>query len=275
MRKIVIAALFVVMLAACGSAAQGPTAGGGATTQPLPPGQPTTEAPVAPTKQPTSEPAPTGGPATAPSSEAAPSGGASVRPPDDLVATAQRQLATYLKLTPDQIVLQSANREEWPDGSLGCPAEGMAYPQVVTEGFRLLFADPSQTQSYEVHTATGPAHMVLCQNGKPADLSVAENPASVAPPPATTAPAGDAAGHVTELARAALAQELGVNVGDITVVSADEQEWSDSSLGCPKEGEVYLQVITPGYLVTLEAEGQRYEYHTDSGQRIVRCELPQ
>jgi hypothetical protein len=261
--------LFAATLAACGSAAGGSTAGGGPTTQPLPPGQATATAPTTgagqrPTAQPTNALAPTGGPA-APSSEPGPSGaGTSVRPPDDLVAAAQRQLAAYLKLAPDQLVLQSANRQEWPDGSLGCPAEGMAYPQVVTEGFRLVFTNPSQTQPYEVHTAARPGQMVLCQNGKPADLSVAENPASAAP-------AGDIAGQVTELARATLAQELGVNAADITVVSVDEQEWSDSSLGCPKEGEVYLQVITPGYLVTLEAQGQRYQYHTDSGGRVVRC----
>jgi hypothetical protein len=34
---------------------------------------------------------------------------------------------------------------------------------------------------------------------------------------------------------------------------------------------LYMQVITPGYRVTLEHNGQRYQVHTDAGQRAVRC----
>ena len=261
MRKIILATLLATMLAACGQAAQTPTTSGGATAPPSSPAPATaapepTAAPAAP--EPTSAPAPTG-PA---------SGGVSVRPPDDLVAAAQRLLATHLNLQPDQLVLQSANRQEWPDGGLGCPAEGMVYPQVITEGFMLVFTDAAQAQSYEVHTASTPAQLVLCQNGQPIDLS-ASNAAGAQP--GATEPAGDAAQQMMDLARAALAQELNVKPEDITVASVAQQDWSDSSLGCPKEGEAYLQVITPGYLVTLEAQGQRYEYHTDSTQRVVRC----
>jgi hypothetical protein len=35
---------------------------------------------------------------------------------------------------------------------------------------------------------------------------------------------------------------------------------------------MYAQVITPGYRVVLEAGGQRYEYHTDTGRFVVLCE---
>ena len=48
---------------------------------------------------------------------------------------------------------------------------------------------------------------------------------------------------------------------DIVVVEDNEVEWPDSSLGCPKPGMVYLQVITPGRLIVLEVAGTRYEYH--------------
>ena len=33
-----------------------------------------------------------------------------------------------------------------------------------------------------------------------------------------------------------------------------------------------LQVITPGYKITLEAQGKRYEYHSDTNRRVVRCD---
>ncbi|HFD38895.1 MAG TPA: hypothetical protein ENJ31_03470 [Anaerolineae bacterium] len=51
-------------------------------------------------------------------------------------------------------------------------------------------------------------------------------------------------------------------------------QWRDSSLGCPESGQNYLMVITPGYRIYLEAEGQVYEYHADEN-RVVRCDNPQ
>jgi len=49
-----------------------------------------------------------------------------------------------------------------------------------------------------------------------------------------------------------------------------EKSWSDTSLGCPRPGMFYAQVITPGYLITLEVKGEKYEYHTDL-ERIILC----
>ena len=60
--------------------------------------------------------------------------------------------------------------------------------------------------------------------------------------------------------------------GAITWSGTEKIEWNDSSLGCPKPGMNYLQVVTPGYRITLEAQGRRYEYHTDSTSHVVRCD---
>jgi len=191
--------------------------------------------------------------------------------PDELVAAAQRQLAAYLKLAPDQLVLQSATREEWPDGALGCPKEGIAYPQVVTPGFLLVFTDAAQAQSYAVHTGMDAQQMLLCANNQPVDLGSAA--AQEAPGMVNDATALDADGRrALELAKAALARELGIQPSEVSFVQGGPTEWNDSSLGCPKPDQAYLQVITPGYLLTLQANGQAYEYHTDMGNRAVRCE---
>jgi hypothetical protein len=77
---------------------------------------------------------------------------------------------------------------------------------------------------------------------------------------------------VVRLAKEDLAQRLGLAVGQIQLVSVEVVEWSDTSLGCPQPGMMYAQVITPGYRVVLEAEGQRYEYHTDTGNYVVLCQ---
>ena len=68
-----------------------------------------------------------------------------------------------------------------------------------------------------------------------------------------------------------LTARANVSADAIIVKSAEPVEWSDSSLGCPIEGMMYAQVITPGYLIVLQANGQEYEYHA-STTHVMYCE---
>lgn len=72
-------------------------------------------------------------------------------------------------------------------------------------------------------------------------------------------------------ARADLSKRANVPDSAITVVSVEPTEWSDASLGCPQAGMMYAQVVTPGYLIVLEANGQTYDYHTSNTQ-VMYCE---
>ena len=60
---------------------------------------------------------------------------------------------------------------------------------------------------------------------------------------------------------------------EITVISTEEVEWGDASLGCPEPGTMYAQVITPGYFVVLESGGETYDYHTgiEPEGPLVQC----
>jgi hypothetical protein len=77
---------------------------------------------------------------------------------------------------------------------------------------------------------------------------------------------------VIRMAREDLAQRLAVSEDQINVVETVEVEWSDSSLDCPQPGMEYLQVITPGYRIVLEASGSQYEYHSNRDAYVVYCE---
>lgn len=95
----------------------------------------------------------------------------------------------------------------------------------------------------------------------------------VAEPAAPSAPVEGIAGSQAALAAAVadLARQTGLPADQITVASVEPMQWPDASLGCPQEGMMYAQVITPGYLVMLEAQGQKYEYHTDQRSTVVWC----
>jgi hypothetical protein len=77
--------------------------------------------------------------------------------------------------------------------------------------------------------------------------------------------------QVVQIAIEELARELDLTPGEISVLSVETVEWPDTSLGCPEQGMMYAQVITPGYRVVLQAEGQVYECHTDRDDRIAPC----
>jgi hypothetical protein len=90
-------------------------------------------------------------------------------------------------------------------------------------------------------------------------------------PTATQVEVQDEAEGVVRQAREDLAQRIGMDTDRIRLVTVEEMEWSDSSLGCPSPGMMYAQVVTPGFRVRFEAGRQEYEYHTDAAQLIVLC----
>lgn len=71
-------------------------------------------------------------------------------------------------------------------------------------------------------------------------------------------------------AQAALAQKLGLSLENVAIQNVEPALWSDSCLGLGAADESCAQVLTSGYLVTLLAEGQVYEYRTDLDGKVVR-----
>lgn len=70
----------------------------------------------------------------------------------------------------------------------------------------------------------------------------------------------------------ALSARIGGSVDEIDVVRARQVEWPDACLGLAEEGEACAEVITPGWEVTLRANGQEYVFHTNEEGSAVRME---
>ncbi len=83
---------------------------------------------------------------------------------------------------------------------------------------------------------------------------------------------GPVPGEIETAARKLLADELGVDEGDFRLDSSEGVGWSDTSLGCPKEGYAYAQVLTSGYKLVFDLEGTSYPVHTNAdGSHMVVC----
>jgi len=67
-----------------------------------------------------------------------------------------------------------------------------------------------------------------------------------------------------------LAADLKVPREKVELDTVRAVEWPNSSLGCPKPGMAYLDVIKPGHKVTLRVDGQVYVVH-EAGNRAFVC----
>jgi hypothetical protein len=75
-----------------------------------------------------------------------------------------------------------------------------------------------------------------------------------------------------DAAKQDLAQRLGIDASAIAIVEVDAVTWPDTSLGCPKPGMMYPQVLVDGVLVQLRANGQVYRYHGDGQRQLFLCD---
>jgi hypothetical protein len=192
---------------------------------------------------------PTPPPAGTPTIE--PAGRPTVEPthiPVDIPPLQRAAIAAAIKtlgLPAEQVKLVSITPTDWPDGCLGVVHLGVMCTRGPVPGFRIVLA--ANGQQYEFHTNLD-ASQVAPANG----------------------PAVEVPEAIVAIVKPMLANALGVAEGDIQVVSTQIIEWPDSCLGVSTPGLACSQIVTPGYLLTLQANGQQYEYHTNGDASAVQ-----
>ena len=189
-----------------------------------------------------------------------------------LIERATEDLIQAAGVASDEITVLSTEEVEWSDTSLGCQEPNKMYAQMITPGYKIVLETGGNT--YDYHTGADPdGPLVHCtEDGTPASAAIT----------LPTEPVGEtlmdddgALSLIIERAREDLVQATGAASDAITVLSAEEVEWSDTSLGCPEPDAMYAQVITPGYLIVLETGGETYEYHSgaDPEGPLLHCTL--
>jgi hypothetical protein len=74
-----------------------------------------------------------------------------------------------------------------------------------------------------------------------------------------------------EAALSDAASHLGIGRDQLRVDQVEAREWGDSSLGCPQPGNLYSQIVTPGFVIVINSGGKQLEYHSDTRARVVLC----
>lgn len=64
--------------------------------------------------------------------------------------------------------------------------------------------------------------------------------------------------------------DLGVTPTEITGINPIQ--WPNAALGCEQEGQAYAEVVTPGYIITLNRSGEDMQFHANQDfSSVVTC----
>lgn len=101
-------------------------------------------------------------------------------------------------------------------------------------------------------------------------------PASIPGSTLTTTASPPMTGEVPDGFLAAVVEDAAgrANVGSeqLEVMRAEAVEWPDGSLGCPRPGELYVQVVVSGYWVEIAGPDQTFDYRLDESGSFRLCE---
>jgi hypothetical protein len=174
------------------------------------------------------------------------------------VRAAVADLAAKRKVAPEKVQVISVEAVDWPDTSMGCPQPGKFYAQVIVQGYKIVLSVDGQQVEYH---ADRQGHVGTCPTSSSTRLTS----------PLPTPGRSDASAAAVHAAITDLAARRNVAPDTVQVVSVEDTDWSDTSLGCPQPGMFYAQIIVQGYRIVLSVGGQRVEYHADRKGRVVTC----
>jgi len=80
--------------------------------------------------------------------------------------------------------------------------------------------------------------------------------------------------RLAAIAKSDLSTKLGIDAEDIDIVEAAYVTWRDSSIGCPRPGMQYMQVLTNGSRILLRANAVLYHYHSGGSRAPFLCAKP-
>lgn len=80
--------------------------------------------------------------------------------------------------------------------------------------------------------------------------------------------------QLIEAVKQDLSSKFDVAIDEIEVLAIEEMNWRDSSLGCPQPDMAYLQVITPGFRITLSVDRKIFYYHSRDISHFLLCQNP-
>ena len=167
------------------------------------------------------------------------------------VIAARNALAVNRGIDAATIQLIGMDPVDWTNSCLDVQVTGQACEQVMTPGYRLIFDISGEQVEYRTNLA-----------GDVVMEAKLESQGSLP--------------NAVLLTRVQASETWLIPAEQFQLIHLDEVEWSNGCLGVEKPEVGCTDIIVPGYRIILEAQGYRYEYHTDLlGEVIVEAAAQQ
>ena len=175
---------------------------------------------------------------------------------ESLSLIAQRtgeKLAGELGIKISEVSVDKIEPVDWPDACLGIMKPDQMCASVITPGYKVtLTANMAQ---YIYHT-NHDGSLIIAEENKSREIPLIDPNSPIA----------------VNAARQFLADLLSIKPITIKVVDYSSRDWPDGCLGIAEKGISCLQVITPGYLVTLELDGITYKIRTNTSGTLIKLD---
>ena len=123
---------------------------------------------------------------------------------------------------------------------------------------------------------TGIALIILMLSACSPQAPATELPPEIEDPPLEELPT-EVSEDLTPAQQAAISElvrNLGLDTDQIEILSTEAVEWPDACLGISVDDTACAEVITPGYRVTLEVNGNQVEYRTNEEGTVILPATP-
>ncbi|MCJ7694465.1 MAG: hypothetical protein MUO40_03480 [Anaerolineaceae bacterium] len=174
-------------------------------------------------------------------------------PSTQIITLAREKLSADESVSIDQIVMEKIEEVTFPDSCLGIVSDGLNCTTVLTPGYKIFLTMGGKQFIYHSNME-GTQILIASSETNDSDSLNLKIPIAV------------------NAARQFLANELLLKPLSIKIVSYEFRSWPDGCLGISEAGKMCIQVITPGYSVTLDYKGQIYRLRTDQSGNLIKID---
>jgi hypothetical protein len=166
---------------------------------------------------------------------------------------AGEKLASELGISLQDVSIDNIESVDWPDACLGIIKQDEMCANVITPGYKVSMT--AAGMKYIYHTNQD-GSLIIAEENKSREIPLIDPNSPIA----------------VNAARQFLADLLSIKPITIKVVDYSSRDWPDGCLGIAEKGISCLQVITPGYLVTLELDGITYKIRTNTSGTLIKLD---
>jgi len=163
------------------------------------------------------------------------------------------KLAADLGVGISEVSIDNIEPVNWPDACLGIVKQDQMCASVITPGYKVSMTAVGMQYIYRTNHD---GSLIISEEKSTGEVPLID----------PNFP------NAVDASRQFLAELMSVKPITIKIIEFSARDWPDGCLGIAEEGISCIQVITPGYLVKLELDGQTFTLRTNTSGTLIKLD---